>query len=184
MTLHFISTTATLTPVILFYFVLKFGSTLVRIHWSTCAALCESLMNAGKATLTFKGNATGPTVLMVEHQALRMQDRFKRLKECFKIYEQLAGVFVFCIVWWIFVVIITTFSSLTSQDWGNGLTALHILNYGLWCVAFIFMVASFGEYMASSIGNGKEAIADAMSRVGGSKLLEDEGKAMIVSVFY
>ena len=104
-----------------------------------------------------------------------------RLKECFRLYELLASVFVFCIVWWVLVVIITTFSSLTSQDWGNGLQSLDILNYAVWSVAFIHVVASFGEYMANTICNGKEAVSDALGRFDASKLLLNEDHSMGVN---
>ena len=90
----------------------------------------------------------------VQNIVSRIPETFTSLKGCSKVYEQLAGVFVFFIVWWIFVVIITTFSSLSADESANGLHRQDVAQYAFCSTAFIYMVASFGQYMASSIEHG------------------------------
>ena len=174
---HFIFTTINSTPILLFHFILTFGSDLIQVHQSLCAELCKLLVK-GRIARSEKFRTT-ESYWEVHKQASGLHERFRRMKECFKIYEHLVGAYAFCLVWWIFVAIVTVFSSVTA----GGLPKAHVLNYGIWSVAFIYMVASFGDYMTRSVDQGTEVISDTLSEVGGPKYFEDETQVMTVTIF-
>ena len=168
------------------HFVVTFGSDLIQAHESICAEVAEILVNADPtiAVITQGGKTSGPRLNKAHMRVAQIQERFTNLKKCFKIYEQIAGFYVFCILWWIFVVIVTFFSSLTSYNWNwtDVLKKADAINYGAWSILFIYMVASFGEYMATSIEKGREAISDALGRLGAARILE--GKQQVMTVNY
>ena len=178
--MQFVFITTAFPPCFLFHFVVSAGSQLIHTHGSICTELCDFL-------------AAGPVIMMVKNiktieasggiariKALRLQERFSRLKECFKMYEHFAGIFAFCIMWWIFVVMILFCSSITS----DGVKRMDLISYGVGSAAFTYVVASFGEHIASSIDHGREDISDALGRLRREpKFFEDEGNADMVSNF-
>ena len=128
---HFIFTTISLTPILLFHFILTFGSDLIQVHHSICAELCKLLVE-GRIARSEKFR-TSESNWEAHKRASGLHESFRSLKECFKIYEQLAGAYAFCIIWWIFVSVVTVFSSVTA----GGLPKAHVLNYGIWSTAWI-----------------------------------------------
>ena len=149
-----------ITPVFLFHLVVALGSHLVQIHGSICAELAELLVQ-GPCLESMKPKGTDEERIEAENKISRLQDRFSSLKDCFKIYRRLAGTYVFFIEWWLLVVLITVFYSLTSA----GFRGVEIINFGVWSLVSIFMVSSFGEYVSNSIEHGREVISNSMGRL-------------------
>ena len=163
-------------------FIITLGSDLVQVHGSICAEVAELLVEQPIVEVrTNTAMTIEPRMSKTHMRVARIQEKFTTLKECFKIYERLAGFYCFCIFWWVFAVIVTSFSSVSSPDSTNGLTRIDTINYGAWSILFIYMVASFGEFMASSIEQGREAISDAMGRLGECRMLEDKEQVMTVN---
>ena len=175
---HFIMTTLNLTPIVILHFIFKFGSDLIQVHVSVCAEL-RDLLAGGRVAITEKVRNM-ESYFEVHSRASRLHERFCSLKECFKIYEQLSGAYAFCIVWWVFVVIVTVFSSVTA----GGMPKAHVINYGIWQVAMIYMLASFGEHMTNSIDQGRETISNTFSAIGVPKYVQDETEAIMVINFH
>ena len=166
------------------HFIITFGSDLIKVHRSICSEVAELLVEEPIVVVrAYTAKTIGPCVSKVQMRVTWLQENFMSLKECFKIYERLAGFYVFCIPWWIFVVIVTFFSSVTSQDSTDGLTRVDTITYGASSVLFIYMGASFGEFMANSIKEGTEAISDTMGRLRGSRTWEDQQQQLIVVTY-
>ena len=174
---HFCTLIITIPPLSLFHLVVILGSELIQIHGSICAELNACLFEGPificknvcqNKTAQFQGQT--------QNQGTRLQERFSKLKDCFKIYEQLAGTVIFCVVCWIFGVVIIFCTSLTIE----GLKRTDTVTYGASSLVFIYVVASFGEFMAGSIESGREAVADVLGRLSERKS-EDEERASMVS---
>ena len=163
-----VSAIVTMTPIFLFHLVVALGLCLMQIHASIYTELSELLLEKpGMSNLKIIKNEP---CSHIEIQVSLLQEKFAHLKECFKIYDQLAGTYLFYIIWWGFVIIFTVFSTLSSEV----LRTAEVFNFGIWSLAFVYLVASFGEYMASSLEHGREVISDTMGRLKRPRILDNE----------
>ena len=172
--------TTTVSPIFVFHLVFTFDSRLIQIHSYICSEL-RGFLADGHIIMMVNKIKTMDSSGSVQRQAVKLQEKFSSLKECFKIYDCLAGTYSFCILWWAFVVIITSLSSLTS----DGLKRTETIIYGVHAMTFIYVVASFGDYMASSIDQAGEGISETLARLSrGRKFFEDNGNAaMVTNIF-
>ena len=177
---RFVATAINLCPLFPFHFIVTFGSDLVQVHGSICADMCEFLAKKPTKNGVLRIYKVEPAEPDAPFQLDLLYERFNGLKECFKIFEELAEAITFFIFWWSFVVVVTFCSSVTS----NGLSRVNVINYGVWSVAFIYVVASFGDYMASRIEDGREAISDALGRLENLSALKYERIAPMVMLFH
>ena len=153
----------------LFHLLVALGTQLIQIHGSICLELAE-LLSQEASIVSVKTTTVAESRIEAENHVSRLQERFSSLKGCFRIYDNFSGTYVFCILWWILLVLITAFTSLSSEE----LRQAGFMSYAIWTLVFLYTVASFGDYMASSMDQGRDAISDTMGRLNVRSVLQNE----------